>query len=85
LYDLPKKTLAFVKVAQNFVDAGAGAPLQHLPFVPQGVAAKLSVASMLPREETLVSKISSNNSIAIKFLPSQLLHLQHDGFVTKFE
>jgi hypothetical protein len=66
LYDLPKKTLAFVKVAQS-------------------VAAKLSVASMLPREEMLVTKISSNNSIAIKFLPSQLLHLQHDGFVTKFE
>jgi hypothetical protein len=43
------------KSNQRFADAGAEAPLQHQPFparlrhsggVPQGVAAKLSVATM---------------------------------------
>jgi hypothetical protein len=46
---------------------------------------KLSVARMLNNDQMRVTKISSNNSNAIKFLPCQLLHLQHDGFVTKLE
>jgi hypothetical protein len=48
--------LALIKVERRFADAGAEAPLLHLPFVPQGVAAKLSVATILHKEMQLVPK-----------------------------
>jgi hypothetical protein len=44
-------SLASVKVAQRFADAGAEAPLLQLPFVPQGVVAKVSDTTMLPKEQ----------------------------------
>jgi hypothetical protein len=42
-------------VAQGFAVAGAEAPLLQLPFVPQGVAAKVSDTTMFRNDVKLVT------------------------------